>query len=174
MGIFPVYWVAIFPTTCLEIADISVILFFSIIPFCSCWARMGEWPSAQVGIIHVCVLDQAGRQKELLLKEALHVQQTTEDQHFNWDVGTDLPGCWTATLNASCAKPCPPQSRWFEAITFSRFPQSSHCFGGFFTHCINSIMLFSHALHVTKLWQSSNKWSFNYINSKKTTCWMTA
>ena len=38
--------------------------------------------------------------KELLLKEALHISLTSEEQHFNRDVGLELQGCWVSTLKA--------------------------------------------------------------------------
>ena len=44
------------------------------------------------------IVDQARRPKELLLKEALHIQMTPAGQRFNRDVGLELPNCWTATL----------------------------------------------------------------------------
>ena len=44
------------------------------------------------------VLDQAKRRKELLMKEALHISLTAEDQCFNRDGGIELPACWATTL----------------------------------------------------------------------------
>ena len=44
------------------------------------------------------IVDQARRPKELLLKEALHIQMTPAEERFNRDAGLELPGCWTATL----------------------------------------------------------------------------
>ena len=38
--------------------------------------------------------------KELLLKEALHISLTSEEQRFNRDVGLELQGCWVSTLKA--------------------------------------------------------------------------
>ena len=43
------------------------------------------------------VLDH-GREQELLVKEALHIQMTTSDEHFNEDGGLEVPGCWTAVM----------------------------------------------------------------------------
>ena len=59
------------------------------------------------------VVDQARRKKELLLKEALHIQTTPEEQRFNRDVGLELPGCWLATIqsltkNKNKSHPSPP------------------------------------------------------------------
>ena len=38
---------------------------------------------------------QARIQTEFFLKEVLYIHLTPEDQCFNRDTGTDLPGCWT-------------------------------------------------------------------------------
>ena len=46
------------------------------------------------------VVDQDRTRKELLLKEALHISLTSEEQHFNRDVGLELQGCWVSTLKA--------------------------------------------------------------------------
>ena len=43
------------------------------------------------------VLDH-GRGQELLLKEALHIQMTPSEEHFNRDGGLEVPGCWTAVM----------------------------------------------------------------------------
>ena len=40
------------------------------------------------------VLDH-GRGQELLVKEALHIQMTPVEEHFNQDGGLEVPGCWT-------------------------------------------------------------------------------
>ena len=37
------------------------------------------------------VIDRASRSGELRVKEALHIHLTPEDQHFNQDVGLELP-----------------------------------------------------------------------------------
>ena len=44
------------------------------------------------------IVDQARTPKELLLKEALHIQMTPAEERFNRDEGLELPDCWTATL----------------------------------------------------------------------------
>ena len=44
------------------------------------------------------IVDQARRPKELLLKEALHIQMTPAEERFNRDGGLELPSCWMATL----------------------------------------------------------------------------
>ena len=46
------------------------------------------------------VIDQARSRKELLLKEALHINLTREDRRYNRDVGLELQGCWISTLKA--------------------------------------------------------------------------
>ena len=43
------------------------------------------------------VLDHGGGQ-ELLVKEALHIQMTPVEEHFNQDGGLEVPGCWTAVM----------------------------------------------------------------------------
>ena len=43
------------------------------------------------------VLDH-GRGQELLVKEALHIQMTLVEEHFNRDQGLEVPGCWTAVM----------------------------------------------------------------------------
>ena len=47
----------------------------------------------------ISVVDRARRQGELLLKEALHIQMTPAEDHFNCDGGVELPGCWIATIH---------------------------------------------------------------------------
>ena len=39
------------------------------------------------------VLDH-DRGKELLVKEALHIQMTPSEERFNRDGGLEVPGCW--------------------------------------------------------------------------------
>ena len=39
-----------------------------------------------------------GRGQELLVKEALHIQMTPSEEHFNWDGELDVPGCWIAVM----------------------------------------------------------------------------
>ena len=43
------------------------------------------------------VLDH-GRGKELLVKEALHIQMTPLEKYFNRDGGLEVPGCWAAVM----------------------------------------------------------------------------
>ena len=43
------------------------------------------------------VLDH-GRGQELMVKEALHIQMTPVEEHFNRDGGLEVPGCWTAVM----------------------------------------------------------------------------
>ena len=40
-----------------------------------------------------------GKGQELLLGEALHIQMTPLEEHFNWDGGLELPGCWISQLS---------------------------------------------------------------------------
>ena len=44
------------------------------------------------------VLAQARRHKELILKEAFHIQKMPAGDRINRDVGLELPGCWMTTL----------------------------------------------------------------------------
>lgn len=46
------------------------------------------------------VLDQARNPSDLLIKEAFHIQMTPMDKLLNRDRGTEIPGCWVATINA--------------------------------------------------------------------------
>ena len=43
------------------------------------------------------VIDRARRPKELQLKEALHIQTSTEEL-LNRDIGLEVPGCWLTAL----------------------------------------------------------------------------
>jgi len=43
-------------------------------------------------------LARARGQEELLLKEALHIQMTPEEERFNRDRGLEILGCWTALM----------------------------------------------------------------------------
>ena len=36
---------------------------------------------------------QGQRQRELLLKEVLHIQMTPAEERLNWDRGLEIPGC---------------------------------------------------------------------------------
>ena len=71
--------------------------------------------SHTVALIEMVAVDQPRRTKELLIKEALHVQLTPENQCFNRDRDLELPGCWVATLSALNVKPCP-------SALWGRFP----------------------------------------------------
>ena len=44
------------------------------------------------------MLDRARGQAELLLKEALHIQMTSAEEHFSQKKGLEVPGCWTALM----------------------------------------------------------------------------
>ena len=46
------------------------------------------------------VINWARGQCELLLKEALTIQLTPEEERLNCDEGLELPGCWAATIRA--------------------------------------------------------------------------
>ena len=43
------------------------------------------------------VLDHDRGQK-LLVKEALHIQMTPSEEHFNRDGGMEVPDCWTTVM----------------------------------------------------------------------------
>ena len=47
------------------------------------------------------VLDHARRNRELLLKEALHIRMAAEGSHFNRDEGVELHECWLTTIRKS-------------------------------------------------------------------------
>ena len=44
------------------------------------------------------VVDMARHPRELLLKEAIHIQMTPAEERLNRDAGLELPGCWVAAL----------------------------------------------------------------------------
>ena len=46
------------------------------------------------------MIDQAKGSKEQLLSEALHIQITPAEGHFNCSGGLELPGSWLMTLKA--------------------------------------------------------------------------
>ena len=48
------------------------------------------------------VIDQARTNKELLLKEAIHIR--LQHSQLNRDGGLELPGCWVAALKGTAAK----------------------------------------------------------------------
>ena len=48
------------------------------------------------------VIDQARTNKELLLKEAIHIR--LQHPHLNRDGGLELPGCWVAALKGTAAR----------------------------------------------------------------------
>ncbi len=50
----------------------------------------------------VTVVDRASKNRELKIKEALHIQMTPDNNKFNRDIGLELPGCW---LHAACKSP---------------------------------------------------------------------
>ena len=54
------------------------------------------------------VLDQARRRKEVMIKEALHIILTPENQCFNRDGALELPACWAATLKVLHVERPPP------------------------------------------------------------------
>ncbi len=49
----------------------------------------------------VRVVDRASKNRELKIKEALHMQMTHDNQKFNRDMGLELPGCWLSMLRAN-------------------------------------------------------------------------
>ncbi len=42
----------------------------------------------------VRVVDRASKNRELKIKEGLHIQMTHDNNKFNRDIGLELPGCW--------------------------------------------------------------------------------
>ncbi len=48
----------------------------------------------------VRVVDRASKNRELKIKEALHIQMTP-DNKFNRDIGLEIPGCWLSMLRAN-------------------------------------------------------------------------
>ena len=46
-----------------------------------------------INLEEISLLDRAKRQGELLLKEALHIQMTPAEEHFNRDRGLEILGC---------------------------------------------------------------------------------
>ncbi len=48
----------------------------------------------------VRVVDRASKNRELKIKEALHIQMIL-DNKFNRDIGLELPGCWLSMLRAN-------------------------------------------------------------------------
>ena len=67
-----------------------------------------EWKEAMI-------VDQARGSKELLVKEALHIQMTPSEERINRDGGMEIPGCWIAMI----------RSRGAGAATSGRTPASS-------------------------------------------------
>ena len=57
------------------------------------------------------VLDHGGGQ-ELLVKEALHIQMTPVEEHFNQDGGLEVPGCWTAVMRRQGGRSNPHRPLW--------------------------------------------------------------
>ena len=49
----------------------------------------------------VRVVDRASKNRELKIKEALHIQMTPDSNKFNRDIGLELPGCWLSMLHAN-------------------------------------------------------------------------
>ncbi len=41
----------------------------------------------------VRVVDRASKNRELKIKEALHIQMTPDNNKFDRDIGLELPGC---------------------------------------------------------------------------------
>ncbi len=49
----------------------------------------------------VRVVDRASKNRELNIKEALHIQMTPDHNKFNRNIGLELPGCWLSMLHAN-------------------------------------------------------------------------
>ena len=62
---------------------------------------MGE-PHHPIKWEEATVIDQARTNKELLLKEAIHIR--LQHPHLNRDGGLELPGCWVAALKGTAAR----------------------------------------------------------------------
>jgi len=56
-----------------------------------------RWPCTS-RVSSSSVLGRARGQAELLLKEALHIQMTSAEEHFSQKKGLEVPGCWTALM----------------------------------------------------------------------------
>ena len=65
-----------------------------------CRTCMGEPPPIKWE--EATVIDQARTNKELLLKEAIHIR--LQHPHLNRDGGLELPGCWVAALKGTAAR----------------------------------------------------------------------
>ncbi len=46
-------------------------------------------------------IDRASKNRELKIKEALHIWITPDNNKFNRDIGLELPGCWLSILRAN-------------------------------------------------------------------------
>ena len=55
------------------------------------WGLLIKWEET-------AVVDMARHPRELLLKEAIHIQMTPAEERLNRDAGLELPGCWVAAL----------------------------------------------------------------------------
>ncbi len=49
----------------------------------------------------VRVVDRASKNRELKIKEALHIQMTPDNNKFNRGIGLELPGCWLSMLRVN-------------------------------------------------------------------------
>ncbi len=46
------------------------------------------------------VVDRTSKNRDLKIKEALHIQMTPDNNKFNRDIGLELPGRWLSMLHA--------------------------------------------------------------------------
>ncbi len=51
-----------------------------------------------IEVAAVRVVDRTSKNRELKIKEALHIQMTPDNNKFNRDIGLELPGCWLSML----------------------------------------------------------------------------
>ena len=58
-----------------------------------CWRRSHLQNKCGRNLENTLVVDKARRPKELLLKEALHIQITPAEEHFNCNRGLRLSDC---------------------------------------------------------------------------------
>ncbi len=54
----------------------------------------------------VKVVDSASKNRELKIKEALHIQMTPDNNKFNRGIGLERPGCWLSMLHVNHPSGC--------------------------------------------------------------------
>ena len=77
------------------------------------WDQKSRYRSVSVGCHHPFRVGCQGMRvfhpsrkhpKERLLKEAIHIEMTLTEEHFNRDMGFQLPGCWMAASKSQEAR----------------------------------------------------------------------